>query len=209
MRRNLIPSFEFEKQYWQRGYRFVVGMDEVGRGAFAGPLVAAAVVFTPEFSAFEHIRDSKLLSAKVREEQAVHIKEHALFYAIEEIPLLYINQFGVGKAGDFAFANLYRRVIDTLKHDVFALIDGFLISTVEKENQQAIIKGDQKSVSIAAASIIAKVYRDALMSSVSEQYARYNFVQNKGYGTADHRKAIKEYGLCDLHRTSFNLNKFL
>ncbi len=212
-RRNLIPSFDYELRYWQQGYPFVAGLDEVGRGAFAGPLVAAAVILPRTFSSTKKIKDSKLLSAKVRREQAEIIKKHALFYAIEEIPLSYINDHGVGKAGQQAFAKLVERsmyhVAQIGQKALFFLVDGFSVQGFDAQRQLAIVKGDQKSYSIAAASIIAKVYRDTIMESTGEQYAHYNFVQNKGYGTAEHRQAIKEHGLCNLHRTSFNLHKFL
>ena len=207
-RQSPIPSFEFELRYRHQGFSSIAGIDEVGRGAFAGPLVAAAVVLPEKFAYTDKIRDSKLLSAKERTTQAEIIKAHAVFYAIEEIPLTYINQFGVGKAGQLAFSNLVSTVLQAMT-SAFFLIDGFPVQGFDPSKQLAIVKGDQKSYSIAAASIIAKVYRDTLMESMGERYSVYNFAKNKGYGTADHRNALKKFGVSDMHRTSFNLTRFL
>lgn len=200
------PTLGEEKLLWQRGLDFIAGVDEVGRGCFAGPVVTAAVIFSPNFSGIEGINDSKLLSAKKREMLAKEIKQKALAFSIAEISLDVINQIGIGKATQQAF----HKAIQTLSQPPdFILMDAFYITSITKQIQKPIIHGDQKSVSIAAASIIAKVYRDALMRKLHEEYPNYDFATNKGYGTKKHRDAIKQYGLCDLHRKSFALKKFL
>jgi ribonuclease HII len=204
MKQNKNPSFKEEKLLWQKGYKHIAGVDEVGRGAFAGPLVAASVILPKNFR-INGIRDSKLLTPSKRELLSNYIIENALFYSISEIDVNFINKFGVGKATHKAFLNS----INSLKEKCdFVLVDGFRIKNY-KENQKAIIHGDLLSVSIAAASIIAKVYRDNLMRNLHLQYLEYNFLENKGYGTKFHREALKKYGLSDIHRTSFNLSRFL
>lgn len=226
------PSFEYEQAWWNKGFTHVVGMDEVGRGAFAGPLVAAAVVLPMDFPQHEGVNDSKLLSATKREVLAEIIKQKAISFAIVEVSVAYINTHGLGKAGELAFITLaakllcqsesssevseqYEEMLKQVQNDAQQntttcfLIDAFLMKGFSEQKQQAIIKGDQKSFSIAAASILAKVYRDELMSALGSSYERYNFKKHKGYGTAEHRAAIKQYGLCDLHRTSFDLSKFV
>lgn len=205
-----LPTFKEELSLWSKGYSFVAGLDEVGRGAFAGPVVVAAVIF-PQNHQFLHrnlleINDSKKLSAKKREELAVDIKKEASGYVIIEGSVNDINTFGIGKATQSAFlkAALTLSVVPD-----FYLIDAFYVEGIDKQIQKPIIHGDTLSISIAAASIIAKVYRDELMESFHGQYPKYNFLENKGYGTAFHRAQLGEYGLSPLHRTSFSLEKFL
>lgn len=202
---NKKPSFKFEKLLWDQGFDKVIGIDEVGRGAFAGPLVAAAVILPKGFKA-NGIRDSKLLSPSKREIYSEYITQNALYYAVAEIDIQFINKHGVGNATHQAF----RECIEKLKSKFdFVLVDGFKIKDFDTNLQKAIIHGDNLSVSIAAASIIAKVHRDNLMINLHKKYPEYNFKQNKGYGTKQHRNSLKKHGLSRLHRTSFNLNKYL
>jgi len=178
----------------------------VGRGAFAGPAVVAAVILPQQFPQMDEINDSKLVSAKKREVLAKIIHEYALSYAIVECPLETINLLGIGKGCQQGFFDAINKLTITPDH---ILIDAFYIDQIVKEKQTPIIHGDSLSISIAAASIIAKVYRDKLMESLSEQFIHYHFAKNKGYGTLEHRQAIRQHGLCPLHRTSFDLQKFL
>jgi ribonuclease HII len=200
------PTFEYERQLWDQDIKHIAGIDEVGRGCFAGPVVAAAVIMPPDFNATDKIDDSKRLSAKVRDELDKIIRKHALAFSIAEIPVSIINEIGIGKAAQKAFAKAVAGLKIAPDH---ILMDAFLITSVSPKVQTPIIHGDRISISIAAASIIAKVYRDAVMQKLHEQYKAYDFFTNKGYGTKKHRDAIGKYGLCDLHRTSFNLTKFL
>lgn len=200
------PTFDEEKLLWRKGIRFIAGVDEVGRGCFAGPVVAAAVILPSNFDATDEINDSKLLTHEKRCKLAEIIKKYAINFSIAEISVEIINQIGIGKASQQAF---YRAIqLLTVKPD-FILIDAFYIHNLNKKNQKPIVHGDRLSISIAAASIIAKVYRDELMANIHAEYPSYDFHQNKGYGTKKHREAIKKYGLSKLHRSSFNLNKFL
>lgn len=200
------PTFNYELIHWNNGLQFVAGVDEVGRGCFAGPVVAGAVILPAHFSKTDKINDSKKLSAKVRKELSEIIKEYALAYAIAEISVSVINKVGIGKAAQMAFA---KAVSDLKKAPEHILIDAFPIESIALHVQTPIIKGDSLSISIAAASIIAKVYRDELMETLHPQYEAYDFATNKGYGTKKHREAIGMHGLSDIHRTSFNLSKFV
>jgi ribonuclease HII len=202
----IIPTLDFETKLWNSGYSLVCGLDEVGRGCFAGPVVAGAVVFPKKIVLPSGIADSKLLTPQKREILSLEIKKTALFWAVGEISVLHINKLGIGKATQMAF----RKAISNLgKIPDYYLIDAFFIKHLEKLKQKPIQGGDKICASISAASIIAKVYRDDLMRNLHKIYPQYNFEQNKGYGTKDHREAIKKHGLCKIHRTSFNLDKFL
>lgn len=204
------PEFVHEQELWDRGFDYVVGIDEVGRGAFAGPVVAAAVIFPKHCIFTDHllteINDSKCLSAKKREQLTPLIKKAAACFSIAEVPLSVINTVGIGKATQQAF---YKAISTLSFQPQFHLIDAFYIEKVSKKLQKPIIHGDRISISIAAASIIAKVYRDQLMEKLHVNFPQYNFADNKGYGTKAHRDSIAQYGLSPLHRTSFSLEKFL
>lgn len=196
------PTLNEERQLWDSGYKWVAGVDEVGRGCFAGPVVAGAVILPEKFKHTKGINDSKLLSAKKREELAEIIKENALAYAIAEIDVPIINDIGIGKSAQLAF----HKALSTMSvAPDFILSDAFLINGFPSKMQKPIIHGDRLSMSIAAASIIAKVHRDALMRKLHDTYPLYDFATNKGYGTKKHREAISKHGLCDLHRLSFNI----
>lgn len=201
---NKNPSFKFEKPLWNKGFKLVAGLDEVGRGSFAGPVVAAAVILPQDFK-INGIKDSKLLTFKKRSELSRYIKENALSYVISNVNIKYINRFGIGKATEKAFLNCIKK-LDKFE---FLLVDGYKIKNHKSDNQIGIINGDLFSVSIAAASIIAKDHRDNLMIKLHKKYPLYNFLENKGYGTKSHREAIKKYGLTNIHRSSFKLSKYL
>ena len=202
----MLPNFFFEKKLWRKGYRVIAGVDEVGRGSFAGPVVAAAVAFRQTLnSKFEipnnfKINDSKRLSPKQRKTADRWIRKNAMAFGIGEASVGQINRLGIKKATEIAF----RKAISKVKPD-YLLIDAFFIPYVRglrRKNQKAIIKGDTKSISIAAASIVAKVYRDKLMEKLGSvrKFKKYGWAQNKGYGTKKHQKAIKKYGSTKLNR---------
>lgn len=199
------PTLDEEKQLWNIDFYYVCGIDEVGRGAFAGPVVAGAVIFPKNFDPklIPGVADSKLLSPKTRDRISELIKKHALDYAVGEISVVAINKFGIGKATQMAMRKAIARLS---KGPDFVLIDAFYIPYVKnlrRKNQKAIKKGDMKVVSIAAASIIAKVYRDKLMQALSTKHKVYGWGRNKGYGTKEHQEAIKKHGLTRLHRKVF------
>lgn len=197
--------FEIEKQLWDEN-KLVIGADEVGRGAFAGPVVVASVIFAPHTSISKNIiiRDSKKMTQLQRNKANEWIKENALNFAISQSSNNIINKKGIVSATNMAFEDSLSTL--EIKREHHILIDGRPIDIAYKHT--AIIKGEDQSVSIAAASIIAKVYRDNLMVEFSKQqkYARYNFAKNKGYGTKEHREALQKHNLCDLHREVFVRN---
>jgi ribonuclease HII len=201
------PSYNLEQKLLTQNFELIFGMDEVGRGCFAGPLVAAAVAFENEFTWFSDLNDSKLLSAKKREQLSKLILANAISL-IEVIQLDEINQLGIGKCNQLIFERLTQKISNQHQERMIKfLIDGRGIN--RNNNLEYIIKGDSKVISIAAASIVAKVYRDKLMQKLDAKYPNYNFAQNKGYGTKFHRLAINKLGLCAIHRKSFDLRKFL
>lgn len=198
-------SLLHEQDLWNRGVSLVAGVDEVGRGAWAGPVVAGAVVFPKNISLGFDVFDSKMLSAKEREVLAAKISEIAKV-GIGVIGVSTINRIGIGRAAQKAF----RHAIKALEVvPEFLLIDAFYIRSLPKRNQLPIKGGDRVSSSIAAASVVAKVFRDRLMQELDEHYPKYGFSQNKGYGTLFHQKALKDFSLCSVHRKSFDLSAFL
>lgn len=202
----ILADFSIEQSLWSQGFNLVCGIDEVGRGCFAGPLVAGAVIFSASTTPVKGIADSKLLTAKKRKILSEEIKEKALGFGIGEVPVKVIDKRGIMQATQFAFYLAYKnlaRVCD------FFLVDAYPLKFISSKNQKPLISGDKISASIAAASIIAKVYRDELMEKLHLDFPDYGFDKHKGYGTLLHRQMIKKFGLSPLHRRSFNLAKFL
>jgi len=208
------PTFDYEKRLWEKGYRFVGGADEVGRGAFAGPVVAAVVVFDPLNISWPKdiiIRDSKKLTKKQRAVSASWIKENT-YWGIGEASVALINKDGIGKATKIAFRKAISEVAYHLPKSLeHLLVDAFFVpyaKGVPKAKQTPIIKGDETSFSIAAASIIAKVHRDAIMRFLGIKFKKYKWSKNAGYGTAEHIKAILSSGVTPHHRKSFLIKLF-
>ena len=194
------PTLEHEEVLFSKGVQFIAGVDEAGRGPCAGPLVVAAVIlkdpFAPELS---EVRDSKELSEALREKLFDVVIEQALSYSIIEISVEEIDSFGLHKS------NLegMRRAINSLEVvPEYVLTDGYAIEGLAIPNL-AVWKGDQVAVSISAASILAKVYRDREMVKLDSKYPGYGLAKHKGYITAAHTKALGELGVSDIHRKSF------
>ncbi|MBD9051895.1 ribonuclease HII [Ruminococcus sp.] len=189
---------EFEKEALAKGYKSVCGVDEAGRGPLAGPVCAAAVIL-PEGVIIDGVNDSKKLSEKKRESLFDVIREQALSYSIAYATVDEIEEINILNATMLAM----RRAIDGLdiKAD-YAMIDGNKIPPIDID-AVCIVKGDAKSMSIACASILAKVSRDRLLYKYAEEYPMYGFDKHKGYGTKVHREAILKYGPCPYHRKSF------
>lgn len=196
--------YNFDKSYGE--YGSVVGVDEVGRGPLAGPIVAAAVILDLNYvnnsDLILSINDSKKLSIKIREELSEIIKKKALYYSIVEIDNNTIDSKGIGWCNNQVFMEAVEGL--KIKPDM-VLSDGYPIKNYENNNE-AVIKGDTKSASIACASILAKVYRDNIMYKYDKKYPQYNFKNNVGYGTVVHVDAIKNHGICEIHRKSFLKN---
>ena len=177
------------------------GCDEAGRGCYAGPVFAAAVILRNDFF-HPLLNDSKQVKEKDRNILRVFIEEHALAYAVAKIDNDEIDQINILKASYKAM----HLAIDALPiKPELLLIDGNRFIPYKKVAHECIIKGDGKYASIAAASILAKTYRDEFMNSLHEEFPEYNWEKNKGYGTEEHRKAIEKLGLCKYHRKSFNI----
>ena len=191
-----------EKDLYKKGFKNICGIDEAGRGPLAGPVVVAGVIM-PENSMIEGVNDSKKVSEKKREKLYDLILEEAISYSvaiighdvIDDINILNATKRGVTEVVDGLDIKPELIIIDALEH-----IDTRGIP------YESIIKGDAKCYNIAAASIIAKVTRDRIMREYDEIYPQYGFINHKGYGTAKHITAIKEYGLCPIHRKSFTKN---
>ena len=194
-----MPDFEFELEASDAGYKIVCGVDEAGRGPLAGPVCAAAVILGDD-AHIEGINDSKKLSEKKREVLYSVITEKALAYSVAFATVEEIEQHNILNATYIAM----NRAIDNLKiKPDFALIDGNRVPHGISVPCKTVVKGDAKSTSIAAASILAKVTRDRLLLEYDKKYPEYNFAKHKGYGTAEHIAAIKEHGICEVHRPSF------
>ena len=194
-----MPDLELEKEALKKGYSFVCGVDEAGRGPLAGPVCAAAVILDPSVE-LEGVNDSKKLSEKKREALFYVICQKAVAYSIAFAAVEEIEEVNILNATYLAM----NRAIEGLsvKAD-FALIDGNRAPKDIKIDCQTVVKGDAKSLSIAAASILAKVTRDRLLLEYDEKYPQYNFAKHKGYGTAEHMEAIRKYGVSEVHRPSF------
>ncbi len=190
----------FEKLACQKGYKFIAGVDEAGRGPLAGPVVASAVIFPPDYYNSQ-IVDSKKLSARKREELYEVINNDALAVGVGTVDAAMIDRINILQA---SLQSMCEAVLELSYPPDFLLIDG-LHKIPLQIPQKTLVKGDSLSVSIAAASIIAKVSRDRIMEMYHRQFPQYNFLQNKGYGTKEHRNAILEFGMCKIHRRSFHL----
>lgn len=195
-----MGGIDHESECWSQRYRYVAGVDEVGMGCLAGPVVAAAVVFASASAIPAGINDSKLLSSKKRAELDIRIRESALAYAVAWAEVEEIDTINIYQAARLAM----RRAIEQLNpRPDFLLIDGR--GRVEIAiPQKSLIKGDTLSFSIGAASILAKVYRDNWMRSLDEKFPGYSFAKHKGYGSREHRLALQSLGASPLHRKSFS-----
>lgn len=202
----ILANFSVETLLWASGYNLICGIDEVGRGCFAGPLVAGAVIFPSGADLIPGLADSKLLTPKKRKELSIKIMDKALAFGIGEVSPVIIDKRGMTQATQYAF---YLAVQNLKEVSDFFLIDAFALNFVDLKKQKPIVSGDKLSASIAAASIIAKVYRDELMEKMHVDFPSYGFDKHKGYGTDLHRQMIKKFGLSSLHRKSFKLEKFL
>jgi ribonuclease HII len=188
----------YENQLYAKGCKYVCGVDEVGRGPLAGPVVCAAVIM-PTDDLIEGVDDSKKLTAKKREKLAELIKEKAIAWAICRVEAEVIDQINILQATRLCM----KQAIESLKITPdYVIVDGNMTLDIDIP-QMSIIKGDASSYSIGAASIIAKVFRDKLMEDYAKEYPFYGFEKNAGYGTALHINGIKEHGLCPIHRRSF------
>ncbi len=195
----LLRLHLYERALWRDGVELVAGIDEAGRGPLAGPVVAAAVVLRGQLL-LSGLNDSKVVPPVHRQALAREIKLQASAWAVGVIPVGLIERHNILQATYMAMRAALKRLPLRPEH---VLVDGWALPGISVE-QTPIIKGDAKSAAIAAASIIAKTTRDAIMTYYSRLYPRYNFEQNKGYATPDHLEALNRFGPCFIHRRTFH-----
>ncbi len=199
--------FDFDKEK-QNGFDFVIGTDEAGRGPGAGPVFAAAVCFTSYDERFEKLNDSKQLSEKIREELFEVIKQNSI-YAIYQGSVEEIEKLNILRTSLLSMDRSCSEVISKLNSEkVLVLVDGNKKIPNFKFSQETVVKGDSKSASIAAASILAKVSRDRFMKELDKKFPQYCWAENKGYMTKSHLDAVDKYGLCEWHRKKFFTKHF-
>jgi ribonuclease HII len=197
-----------EKRLWKKGHKYVVGIDEAGRGPLAGPVVSGAVLILEkdfkEIKRIKSVKDSKKLSEKKRGEVYLNlVNNHKLRWGIGIVSEKIIDKINILEATKLsmikAVKNLEKK--NNIKAD-YLILDGKMKINLDT-NQESIIKADDKVFSVSAASIIAKVTRDRIMIEYDKKYPKYNFKKHKGYGTREHLKSIKKNGICEIHRKSF------
>ena len=220
---NFQEITRYERKLYNDGIKYVAGIDEVGRGPLAGPFVVSAVILDldkifsnelelmindeklkknpPKKLLYTKINDSKQVSPKNREILAKFIRKEAISYSIELLPPENLDEIGISQATQLCFFNAIKN-LTTIPEVI--LTDTFEVKKLIKDCQINITKGDTKSISIAAASIVAKVYRDRIMVEMHEKYPLYGFDRHKGYGTKYHIDALYKYGPCEIHRKSFS-----
>lgn len=198
-----MVDYSIENEYREKGFNIICGVDEAGRGPLAGPVYAAAVILSPD-CVIEGLNDSKKLTEKKREALFDEIKEKALAYGIASADEKEIDEINILNA---TFLAMKRAIASLSVRPDLALIDGNQKPHTDIE-EVTVIKGDAKSMSIAAASVLAKVSRDRFMLEMAEKYPQYEFARHKGYGTKLHYEKIAQYGVCDIHRRTF-LKKIL
>ena len=198
-----MVDYSIENEYREKGFNIICGVDEAGRGPLAGPVYAAAVIL-PSDCVIEGLNDSKKLTEKKREAIFDEIKEKALAYGIASADEKEIDEINILNA---TFLAMKRAIASLSVRPDLALIDGNQKPHTDIE-EVTVIKGDAKSMSIAAASVLAKVSRDRFMLEMAEKYPQYEFARHKGYGTKLHYEKIAQYGVCDIHRRTF-LKKIL
>lgn len=198
-----MPSFEIEDSY---NLKTIAGIDEAGRGPLCGPVFSACAIISKEFCP-SNIDDSKKITEKHREKIFDEIlnleRDRKLFFGVGQASVEEIETINIRNATKLSMKRAYENLID--KYDInvdLVLVDGNFVPDIEARTE-FIIKGDAKSMSIATASIIAKVSRDRLLRELDLKYPQYNWKKNKGYGTKEHMEAIKKYGMCEFHRKSF------
>ncbi len=205
-------NFNYEKDLFEQGFKNIAGVDEAGRGSWAGPIVAGAVIINLKLKNlyFDAIYKKKNLKFKIKDSKHLALEQREKLFefitlqniwAVGVISENIIDQIGVGQANILAM----QTAVENLKiQPDFVLLDGILKISEIKIPHHSIIKGDEKTLACACASVVAKVYRDRLMSKESHlKYPQYKFDQHKGYGTSEHLAMIKKYGICPLHRKSF------
>jgi len=201
----IFPDIELEKKLWSRGIKYVVGIDEAGRGPLAGPVCAGAVVIDLNTEISPLVRDSKKMTEKQREESYDFILGNSLACGVCMISSKKIDEVGIQEAVRLAMEGALSEVEKMLgRRAEYLIVDGVNVELIEDYNMLKIKSGDIKHYSISAASILAKVTRDRYMKEISKKYPEYGFEKHVGYGTKQHMEAIQKYGICPIHRRCFS-----
>ena len=199
----IYPDTKKEEELWSKGFKYVVGIDEAGRGPLAGPVVVAGVIIVNHDDVVDSVRDSKKMTKKKREEVFELIKEKSFAYGIGIISSKEIDRVGIKYAVRNGMKKVIEEIEEKLKEKVNYIISDGAVYPIKGYDMEIIDRGDILHYSIAAASVLAKVTRDRIMEEYSKQYPVYGFERNAGYGTKEHLESIKEYGICEIHRKSF------
>lgn len=196
-----LNRYTFEKQLWREGYTRIMGLDEVGRGCLCGPVVAAGVILNPDDAENLGLKDSKTVSRRDREELSFRIKSDALYWTIQSCSPTEIDKINILQA---SLKAMQKCVESNMATPDYLLIDGNKSPAVLLPHT-CLVKGDNRSASIAAASILAKVYRDDLMMKLHEKFPHYGWNKNVGYPTREHFAGLEKHGYTNHHRMSFKL----
>ena len=197
--KEVVDLYHYEKELWRQGISYIAGVDEVGRGPLVGPVVTACVILPPDF-VLEGLTDSKKLSEKKREQFYPYIMEHALSVSIGMMDEKVIDEVNIYEATKLA---MYQAIEGSRIPPEHVLIDAMKLEKLPMPST-SIIKGDAKSISIAAASVIAKVTRDRMMKELDRKHPEYGFAKHKGYPTKQHIEMIEKYGVLEEHRKTFS-----
>ncbi|MCL7489636.1 MAG: ribonuclease HII [Desulfobulbaceae bacterium] len=197
----LTDTFHYERSLIRAGYPSVAGVDEAGRGPLAGPVVAGCVIL-PDYAEYFRFKDSKVLTPERREALYDYLRECGAGIGFGVVSPAEIDRINILQASLQAMARAVSQLTGHERQPDYLLVDGKFVAPVDLP-QQPLVKGESKSASIAAASIVAKVERDRLMADYHREYPEYNFARNKGYATKDHRQAIARHGPCPIHRRTF------
>jgi len=199
------PDIQLEQELWGKGIKYVVGIDEAGRGPLAGPVSAGAVIINKESNLSDIVRDSKKMTEKKREEAFEFIVGNSLAFGICMIGSEKIDRYGIQIAVRMAMEGALKELESMLgKKAQYLIIDGNNVESIEGYSQLKIKRGDLNHYSISCASILAKVTRDRYMKDMSKKYPEYGFEKHVGYGTKLHMEALQKYGPCPIHRRSFS-----
>lgn len=197
------PDAKLEEKLWQKGFRYVLGVDEAGRGPLAGPVVVGAVLIENTKQVVENVRDSKKMTKKQREQAFVEIQEKSTAFGIGIVDAKEIDRVGIKEAVKEAMILAVSEVEKKIKKKVDYIISDGAVYLLDDHKMMSISRGDLNHYSIAAASVLAKVTRDMIMEEYSKKYPNYGFEKHMGYGTKVHLDAISKHGICDIHRKSY------
>ena len=197
------PDAKLEEKLWQKGFRYVLGVDEAGRGPLAGPVVVGAVLIENTKQVVENVRDSKKMTKKQRKKAFVEIQEKSTAFGIGIVDAKEIDRVGIKEAVKEAMILAVSEVEKKIKKKVDYIISDGAVYLLDDHKMMSISRGDLNHYSIAAASVLAKVARDMIMEEYSKKYPNYGFERHMGYGTKMHLDAISKHGICDIHRKSY------